>query len=55
MQSLSSIFKELVIAPTILLNCGHNAMQYRVYSQDRDFHPGVEEMYVGAIGARVKF
>jgi len=30
-------------------------MQYRVYSLDRDVEPSVEDMYVGTIGARVKF
>jgi uncharacterized coiled-coil protein SlyX len=30
-------------------------MQYRVYSLDRDVEPSVQDMYVGTIGARVKF
>ena len=30
-------------------------MQYRVYSLDRDDEPSVQDMYVGTIGARVKF
>ena len=30
-------------------------MQYRVYSLNRDVEPSVEDMYVGTIGARVKF
>ena len=30
-------------------------MQYRVYSLNREVEPSVEDMYVGTIGARVKF
>jgi uncharacterized coiled-coil protein SlyX len=30
-------------------------LQYRVYSLDRDVEPSVQDMYVGTIGARVKF
>jgi uncharacterized coiled-coil protein SlyX len=30
-------------------------LQYRVYSLDRDVEPSVQDMYVGTIGARVRF